>query len=685
MLLVDLLGIVLVFMLPGRAVYESISFPWKLSGYFSFILSLALSFALLPFLLYLSGCLFAFNEVGIYITSIGFSLLVRFYKKRGIDGGRYIDFSCQNEKWLFLALSVLLLGMVFIPFAMHGRITADGDMYRMAFSGDWYKHLTIAASTANHSAMPPLNPYIYTRPPLNYYYFLYIIAAIPVKLSSHVIGVYQSFLFVTLLSAFLFFNTLLLLGKIVLRNERTGLIFASLAVFVGGFDIFEVFVYGARNLLKYNVHEINPHLFLTKVVPTRHIDFWVTDWERRISSVYTSFLWVPQHTSGVMIFLLIIIVFMAYEQAARSDSARDCAWPGFSFMLLAAALFASLMGFSSYVCTGGAIIFALLFFVRAVGKKQTWSETLSPVILGLIAFVLTLPFLQSLRAYSDRAGFVFHISSCGNILNGALFSELLGKKSQLGHLLDAPIYYILEFGPLLILGVIGFRMVSEKYSNYLNDECWDLLCCALFGPLLYIFIRPPYPGPNNFQGRNALITFVLLSLFAAVAVMESKNKMLKRVGWLILLIGISANMYEFVGESVSPLFQRKVPACTASALTWIRENTQPDANIQVSGHISVKDFGFFAERSPALADRFHTELFSVKEINYLELKRELNNALHADTAYEAWKELKKTNVDYLLVDREDVSLKPNKFKKSAFFSVVYENNGVFLARVRKEL
>jgi len=681
MLCIDLLGILLVLLLPGRAVYESISLPWKLSGYFSFIFSLAISFALLPFLLYLSGFLFPFNEAGIYITSIGFSILVRLYKKPAKTQETYIAFSCQKEKWFFFALSMLLLVMVFIPFVMHGTTTADGDMYKMAFSGDWYKHLTIAASAANHPAMPPQNPYLYTRPPLNYYYFLYILAAIPVKLSGHVISVYQSFLFFTLLSAFLFFNLLLLLGKIVLRNERAGLIFASMAIFVGGFDIFEVLVYGVRNLLKYNMHDITPHLFLTKIVPTRHIDFWATDWERRISSVYTSFLWVPQHTSGVMIFLMILIVFMAYEQAYPAKSESGAFWPAFPLMLLVAVLFASLMGFSAYVCAGGAIVFASLFFIRAAGKRRAWNAVLSPVIMGVLAFVLALPFLQSLRAYSGRAGFIFHISSCGDILNGALFTELMGKKSQMGHLMDIPLYYMLEFGPLLILGVVGFWMVSKKHSVYLKGDCWDLLCCALFAPFVYIFLRPPYPGPNNFQGRNALITFVLLSLFAAVAVTENKNKMFKRVSWLILFIGISANMYEFLGESVSPLFQRKVPACTASAFKWIRKNTHNNANIQLSGHVDVKDFGFFAERSMALADRFHTELFSVKNIHYLDIKAKLNNALYADAAYQAWKELKAMNVDYLLVDKKDRVLNPNKFKNSPLFSLVYENKCVFLVRL----
>jgi len=282
---------------------------------------------------------------------------------------------------------------------------------------------------------------------------------------------------------------------------------------------------------------------------------------------------------------------------------------------------------------------------------------------------------------------IFHISSCGDILNGAFFTFIFGEKSQLGHLLDTPVYYLLEFGPLLVLGCIGFAAAYKQRDRCFNVGGWKIALGVLFAPLLYIFIRPPYPGPNNLQGRTALITFLALSLFSTFAILDKKDMakpVLKFLGIVILLLGVMGNVYECLGESASPLFQSRVPAPIAKAFKWINHNTPRNANVQFSGKIEVENFGFFVERSSSLADKFHAELFLPdKTINYDNLKKRMNAALGSRTAYEAWRGLSEFNINYLMIDRKDLILYKNldKFKEKKFFSSVYENERISIVKL----
>ena len=127
--------------------------------------------------------------------------------------------------------------------------------------------------------------------------------------------------------------------------------------------------------------------------------------------------------------------------------------------LLPVVLLASIPAVSVYVAL------ALFFGVGVAVLIDAWIERRPPwttqsgrewAQVGVPAFALSLPVLWVLAG--SPSALELGVSSAGTLLNGALFTALLGD-GVVARLLDTPALYLVEFG---IIGVLGVSCIAGR-------------------------------------------------------------------------------------------------------------------------------------------------------------------------------------------------------------------------------
>ena len=523
-------------------------------------------------------------------------------------------------------IAALVVGvLVLVPFLPYGRVTAEG-VHRMAMS-DWYKHLAVTTVLVG-GEFPPPNAFLNAVPAAPYYYGFHLVAA-AIEIVSRLELTFWLLLSFTVLTAAAYPVVLFVLTKDLFNDARRAATAAIGGTFLAGFDAVVWVAHAVRDTVSAWPLPAGP-AGLRAAVPMTSIDFWIHHNERQFTGPYVTAIWAPHHLAAVLLSLLVIREVCLVRTGPRRR-------------LLPVVLLASIPAVSVYVAL------ALFFGVGVAVLIDAWIERRPPwttqsgrewAQVGVPAFALSLPVLWVLAG--SPSALELGVSSAGTLLNGALFTALLGD-GVVARLLDTPALYLVEFG---IIGVLGVSCIAGRAWRGALSSPQRTLAIIAVGVLVFVtLVRPPFDGPNNLYARPMLLVWSVLACFAADAWCTAT-----RVGWYGVAgvaIGVVGTVFTVVGVTAEAVF-RTTPPDTVAALQWINAST-PRQSV-VAYDPAKGRYGYWLRRPVVIADRRHALLFGATGAEYDAVDRRLRDAYDSDSPTAAARRFDRLGADVIVVD-----------------------------------
>jgi hypothetical protein len=486
-----------------------------------FLLSLPLSIALAPVLVYLLGRFsFAWPVSTLFAALfLAFAIVAKF---RGLRVSRI--FWIFSAAWLalsFLSLADLQLGK---------------QLYYSVVAYDYTLRTAVTAAFVRAHSLPVTNPLFNngTPQPFRYHYFWFMLCALPVRLSRAVFGytgltARHAVIASSAWAGLALFSTVALYLRLFLEvtpaARRRLTLIALLFIGISGLDIIPVLAQSSDGLLA-------------------TVDWWNDD---QITGWLDTMLWVPHALGGLVACLMGFLIFWKQPKFRWQDA------------LGAALAFASATGLSIYVTLVFAVCLAT-WMVRAALRRD-WLTLKSFTAAGLGSALLTLPFLIELAGkpgaqHSFLTLEVRHFAPLIDLLQTRMIFKPWVR--ALIDLLSLPIAYFLELGFFFVAGWTLFR----KQSTEAGAACQVLLAASL---VFCSFVRSDTIRMNDLGARGMLIAQFVLLLWAAQWLAE---KPLRQQNWLVkatLAIGLLTSVFELGILRVFPILADKgiIPGMTA--------------------------------------------------------------------------------------------------------------------------
>jgi len=400
--------------------------------------------------------------------------------------------------WSTKAIVGLVAVWLFVCLASLPDLQLDHRLYSTAAV---YDHGTRSAfiSSAIRSGAPPENPFLYAGAPVpsRYYYYWYVLCAIPGEISGATSRV--------TLFASCFWSGLLIAAAIPVYLKhflhRTSRLRVSSLIGVGlisvtGLDLLPTAIlkFGARNS-----------------VPLPDMEWWDPV---QVSSWLDAFLWVPHHVASLVSCLA---AFLFIWKATDSTTKRQRI-----FLLSFGAIgFASAAGLSVLVTFAFAAF--VIFWIGFLLLHRRFRDAIQYALAGGASVCLSVFYLSDLlglktsaSGHGDGSPFSLALRKLPYALSDV--PSVIGQNSILAvaatHLLLVFIVLFLELG---VYFVIGFYRAERdwKRRKTISDADKALWTMALSALFVMLFLRSTFIQGNDLGVRGALLLQFVLLLWTA--------------------------------------------------------------------------------------------------------------------------------------------------------------------------
>jgi hypothetical protein len=491
---------------PGYALgwlLDLVSFRTQEPGV-KFLLSLPLSIALMPILVYLIGRYSLGWPVWVLFGTL-FAVFVIVCRWRVLRVSRIV--------WIAAGCWVAVSFLSLVDLQIGKRL------YYSVVAYDYNFRATVTGAFVRAHALPAANPFFSdgTPQPFRYHYFWFLFAALPARLSQAVFG----------------YTGLTGRHAIIASCAWAGLaLFSTTALYVRFFLDLEESVRRRVTviaLLLFGVYglDIIPALLQSGdgFFPT--IDWWNSD---QVTGWPDSMLWVPHALASLVACLTGFLILW------KRSSDR----PGFRWQDAAAAgvAFASSVGLSIYVTLTFAFFVAVWNLRLAL--KRDWSLVATWAGAGICAGLLSLPFMRELGAEPGRRGWpvIFEIRHFSPVMQAL---SALGWWSPftatLGNFLCLPLNYFLELGFFFVVGWV-WLLTRRPLTPAASAARVMLLSTLTFCSI----VRSNVIQMNDLGARGMLIAQFVLVLCGAMWLAEPGRK-----SWLVkttIGIGVLTTVFE---------------------------------------------------------------------------------------------------------------------------------------------
>ncbi|HLJ86869.1 MAG TPA: hypothetical protein VKZ53_08595 [Candidatus Angelobacter sp.] len=489
------------------------------------LLSVTLSVGLTPAIAALISRiapLSAVNGLFLGITALFIACLaaernvLRGQANRGLERGTKILLFAMGA-WTVVALGILIDIQI-------------GD--RLYLSTSVFDHSIRTAFTRSilKNGIPPVNPLFYPGHaiPLHYYYYWYLLCALPAKLGA--IDPRLSVIASCVWAGFALAATIPLYLKYFLgeRNRlRSSSLFGIALLLVTGLDLLPTILY---------------------LVTPGHVLFAEMEWwdSEIIGSWLSSLLWAPHHIAALVACLSGFLLIWTIEPSSTLGERVKAA-------LIAGLAFASAGGLSIYV----AFTFCVFLFLWGIAGafRRQWTEIGLLATSGLVAILLSIPYLQGLQASGSSSQFAvwglrWHT---GDSLRMAGIQSV--ALHHIASILEMPLMYLLELGFFFAVGVLRLWQAIRQHRSLSRSEAaaWVMVGSSLF---IASFLKSDVILANDLGIRSVLLAqFVLLLWGAPLLAGWSKGDIAQFQGpagspvrpWtlrLMLLLGFAATVYQ---------------------------------------------------------------------------------------------------------------------------------------------
>lgn len=602
-------GMILTLLLPGQALLLCLRTPARLGSSSGILSSVAASLAITPLSLRLAGLIVPFDRLHVLgvlggVTS-GLLLLGAVLPRAAVMP---VPRRAPPAVGLILMATLLLLA----PTLAIGPTSDGGETCVKGW--DLNNHLAIAESIATRG-LPPLNPFLKSDSPFYYHTFFHILVGAVLVIAGAGAHTYLVIATITLLLAAAFLSTFYRVVSELTGDGRIALFSLPLVSLVGGFDLSPMIV---QLLLKEGGIR-SPVRFLL-----RHwnVDSWVSNQGMLAPSLFASFYWVPHAVAAMVVFLLALL----HLRKAETDP---------STLAMAGACLASMAGYNGYVALGGAATLVLLrvpdlarFILSRfrIGRDILFRNALA----GSLAVLLALPVLH---LYMGDGGGV--------------------EKFRWAHPgLLVPFQVFLEFGPALLLGLMGLIATWRETKGMGALSPFFLMGAVSLPTICFVAST----GENNdLAMRMSMFLWIGLAVFSGLALsrlfpphpVPNQDERWTRMATLAALgLGFLSVAWFAIGAAVAK------PALSpdeVAAGRWIRSQVPPGWLVQGSPLRDNPELVYVSGHPAVLSDTWAGRLFYAKPEDYARRMDSLHEAFSTSDPTAACATLRGMEIAVLVV------------------------------------
>lgn len=581
-----LAGLGLALFLPGYALLTCLRTEARLGSMSDVLLCGAASLAITPLALRLAGLVLPFDRAHVRseLAVVTAALLLL-----GAVRPRAAQAPSHRIPHPAVAAIIITTLLLLLPTLLIGP-GPDGGETRVK-GWDLNNHLAMAEVIASRG-LPPTNPFLSTDSPFYYHTFFHILLGAVLLLAGEAAHPYLLIALMTLLLAAIFLATFHRVVWELAGAERVARFSLVLVGLVGGFDVIPMI---GRWLLHKDESGSLAHFFL------RHwnVDGWVSNRGMLVPSFFAGFYWVPHAVAAMVVFLLALLYLRRSETGTGAIAA-------------AGACLASMAGYNGYVALGGAATLALLRgfdflqFVRS--RFRTGRDVLlRSASAGVLAVVLGLPVLN------------LYVGEQGNIDKF--------RWARPGPLM--PLQFVLEFGPLLLLGPAGLLLARRRDGSGRGLVPFGLMGLVSVPALCLVAST----GENNdLAMRVSMFLWIGLAVFSGIALdhvfpVSGSPSPWPRPGRIAavssLLLGSASIAWFVVGASVS---KPTMPADEVAAGQWVRSQIARGRLVQGSPLRGNPDLVYLTGHPAVLSDTWAGRLFYSKPADFSRRMSALSSA-----------------------------------------------------------
>jgi hypothetical protein len=558
--------------------------------------------------------------------------------------------------WSTTSTTALLLVLLLVPalvgppFARIGSVDANGDKrYRAYFTADFVWHMAMTAELQKHD-QPPVNPYLAPEP-IHYYwtYFLVPAAAGPVVGADVELALKVN----AMATALLLVSAVFLAAWAALPAYPFAVAGAvALVVVAASLEGLAALAYvfqqgqGLAGLRDLNVDALS-----------RGVG------GLRIDNLARAMWYTPQHSMSYALGLVALPVAIAGGLEA-----------GAAAILLAGLALGASVAFNPFV--GG--LLCAVYGLAVLGHWWRAGGSFVPVLRHGAAIVPVVAALAwaSLNKVTDGAGSTLHFGPYGPAANAPLLA------------------FILSFGPLLVLTVIGLLPNRRVPLASIWPALSGLVLVILVMHLVTMTVDEFWIG-----FRTGHLVFVLVPPIVARALLWLDHQPSRVLAWSVvsgvLAIGapttvidaFNAQDVENTHEGIGITWVVRLTPEEQQGLAWIRANTPPAAIVQADPAARGRDtwslIPSFAGRRMAAG-----QPISLMHVADYDTRSDAVQKIYGyGDPQPAWRSAVDLGIDYLWVDRVERTAYPNVKKfddHPEWFVPVFRNAEVTVYRISRD-
>ncbi|MFH1688198.1 MAG: hypothetical protein ABIE70_11845 [bacterium] len=492
----------------------------------------------------LTGILFMSREIPVWslpIVSVLLALLIWRTNRENQDRSSLGLAFLSDHKWVWL-LAGIAIALTMLVILRVGRVDGEYHVFTTLFVNDYFNHMAVTAELAKN--VPPTNIY-YHGPTAHYYWFFHSVPAMFHRLVGLQTNIRHLLLTIDMVNIVAFFLAL----SVVLKESgvsRRGAIVALCLVLIG-YSYIDVFVLG---------REFGNLIGITRLLPAL-VPVWAKlEGFSGLSHSYIRDFWVEPHGVASMVFVF---------AATALYLSKTKKMPG---------LAKGLMVGSFVLCAFGCDSF--LGFILAL-----WIGTMTAIKLAHAKF--------SDRGQWQFVGGIGVIAVLGigyvlgfNMIGGQ--SGMLSLAPLVGVMATLPFYLTLDYGPIFLLGLLGWVLLWRRETGEAAHEYRLLWIMALIALGLGLLLRHEieYDILLRKSGKPLQLVLLVGAGWAIDWMFQHRRKLLKYavIAILVALPTLALDVQAFGGFFGSRGLENRIAHADMVALEWIKNNTPPIAVVQ---------------------------------------------------------------------------------------------------------
>lgn len=483
--------------------------------------------------------------------------------------GRVVFSTLDRRDVLALVLLLLLVPLVVArPFSRVGEPLPEGKAYRAYFTADYVWRMVVVAELAKGD-MPPSNPF-FRGDALHYYWLPHLLPAVAYRNLGHLAVLDELLLCQSVLMDLVFVTLLFGFVRQFVRSRRAAALGIAGAVLFTSFEG----VY-----LLWDLWQREAPLALVRNVNVDAVTRWLLH-GMPIDGLQRLLWYQPHHACGYGLGLLALLV------GTRRRDLRDA-------RVMAAA--GVLLGTSLLISTFGALMVTsalALYEMAGVARRRDVPRLIAHGIAGAIPLGAAVAIVLALQ-YVDHTG-------------EPLVSFMLNPVAAY-----RPVATILlSFGPMLLVGAAGAVVAWRRGMNEVLPVGALVAVCFLY----YFFVDVRDHQDVYVGWRSGHLLFMALAALTAVALEGlwtlpwPRRHLAVTAGAILALAAAPTTIIDFYNtqdienREMGPTFRWTLLLSheEQSLLKWLRENTAPDAIVQVDPKARDSDTWAYL---PAFAER----------------------------------------------------------------------------------